>query len=488
MNQKTWMVQRAVIAIGLLVGFYALGIGIAMGLFWLPYAEWTYAGRIHLKLLALCVGCGGAILWALVPRADRFEPPGPALEKSAHPDLFLLIEDVAARTQQAMPAEVYLLHEVNAWVTHRGGVMGVGSRRVMGIGLPLLQALSVPELKAVLAHEFGHYHSGDVALGPWLYKTRAAIGRTVSGVRDTWFEALFLWYGRLFLKVTHGVSRQQEFIADAIAADLYGRDAMANALRRTAALGPVFNSYVGNEVLPVLRAGFLPPIATGFETYLLDEHVATTSERILSGAESETHTDPFDTHPPLRERLNALAALETSRTQTGAPAVNLIGHPDRLGVALVEHALRSQPDVKLTPITWKQVGELVYAANWRDATKQHADWLGRFTADSLPAGKEAFLSAASELGNPDEGDVDSVQQVARATYLFGAAIGALLIDRGWHADTSPGKPIILSSNDAAVEPFKAVMAMADGTMTMEHWKQQCGALGIAGQQLGHRES
>ena len=81
-----------------------------------------------------------------------------------------------------MPTEVYLVADVNAFVTTRGGFMGFGSRRVMGLGLPLLQTLGVRELRAVLAHEFGHYHGGDTKLGPWIYKTRAAIGRTLQGL------------------------------------------------------------------------------------------------------------------------------------------------------------------------------------------------------------------------------------------------------------------------------------------------------------------
>lgn len=487
MDQKTWMVQRAVIAVCFLVGFYVLGLSVAVGLLWIPYAEWTYAGTIHIKVLAVCVGAAFAILWALVPRVDKFTPPGPTLDRASHPDLFHLIGDVARGTQQAMPAEVYLLNEVNAWVTHRGGIMGFGSRRVMGIGLPLLQALSVPELKAVIAHEFGHYHSGDVALGPWLYKTRAAIGRTVVGVRNTWFEALFTWYGRQFLKVTHALSRRQEFLADAIAAQLCGADAMARALRRTATVGPVFSLYARDEVIPVLRAGFLPPVVTGFDAFLQDERVAVISQQIVSAAESETAANPFDTHPTLRERLDALHSTGAPATTRETPAVNLIGNAEHLGVRVVEHALGNEAS-KLTPISWQQVGDLVHAANWRYATKQYGDWLSRFTVDALPVGKFAFINAGADLVHPDEENVNDDERIGRATYLFGAAISALLLDRGWRADTAPGKPVVLVSNGATVDPFSVVKEMADGSISAEHWTQRCTALGIAGHRLGRSES
>jgi heat shock protein HtpX len=77
-----------------------------------------------------------------------------------------------------MPKEVYLIAEVNAWVAQRGGILGVGSRRVVGLGLPLMRILSVAQLRAVLAHEFGHYYGGDTRLGPLVYSMRSAIGRT----------------------------------------------------------------------------------------------------------------------------------------------------------------------------------------------------------------------------------------------------------------------------------------------------------------------
>jgi len=71
---------------------------------------------------------------------------------------------------------------MNAWVAHRGGLMGLGARGIMGLGLPLLQTLTVSELRAVLAHEFGHYHGGDTKLGRFVYGTRTAIGRTLENL------------------------------------------------------------------------------------------------------------------------------------------------------------------------------------------------------------------------------------------------------------------------------------------------------------------
>lgn len=170
------------LAVALMIGFYLLALAVAAVLLCLPYAQIVYAHRLHIKLALGCVLGALAILWSVAPRIDRFAPPGPRLTPDKCPRLFAELNQVAGAVKQEMPVEVYLVHDVNAWVAQRGGVMGFGSRRVMGIGLPLARVLTVSQLRGMLAHEFGHYHSGDTKLGPWVYKTRGAIMRTVQSL------------------------------------------------------------------------------------------------------------------------------------------------------------------------------------------------------------------------------------------------------------------------------------------------------------------
>lgn len=67
---------------------------------------------------------GLAILWSVFPRIDKFEAPGPSLTPAKHPRLFKEIERVAAAVGQPMPAEVYLVPDVNALAIPIGGVVG----------------------------------------------------------------------------------------------------------------------------------------------------------------------------------------------------------------------------------------------------------------------------------------------------------------------------------------------------------------------------
>ena len=208
-----------------------------------PTRRSSTACGLPIKLALVCVGCAGAIVWAILPRFDKFVPPGPPLTSGDAPQLFEVLTDVSTATEQAMPADVYLVNDVNAFVAERGGIMGLGSHRVMGIGLPLMQAVTVQELRAIVAHEFGHYHSGDVKIGPWIYKTRVAIGRTIQQLGDGYLGKIFVAYGKLFLRVTHAISRRQEFIADEVAANAAGATAMASALRKVHGAAGAFQSY-----------------------------------------------------------------------------------------------------------------------------------------------------------------------------------------------------------------------------------------------------
>jgi Zn-dependent protease with chaperone function len=485
MTSKAWLVARGLLAITLMVGFYALALGIVIALLWIPYAEVMYVGRVHLKLTLVVVVAALSVLWAILPRIDRFNPPGPRLDEYTCPELFRMIREVASATGQSEPSEVYLLNEVNAWVSQRGGVMGFGSRRVMGIGFPLLQGLSVEELRAILAHEFGHYSSGDVALGPWIYKTRAAIGRAIGSMRDSWLEAPFRWYGKQFLRITHGISRQQEFIADRIAAQVTSTTAAASALRQTLALAPAFHAYLGQEVVPVMRAGFMPPIANGFAAFLREERIADFARRFVEQEVREGKTDAFDTHPSLKERLAALG--DSSPLQSvaggGGSAAALLPNAEQHVAALARCTFGAQNVEGLKPLAWSEVGDSVIVPQWRALSKSCAAWLSRFTPDTLPATEEELLRAGKGLTRPGD-ELSKQDRIGRAVHVFGVGVALALLDRGWVVETGVGRPAVMRSGSQVIDPFDSVHRLATGQLGADEWKAQCAAAGIAGCVLG----
>jgi heat shock protein HtpX len=477
------IVWRAALALGLMVGFYALAAGIAGALVFVPYAEWHYGNRLHLKLAAFCLIGAFLILKALLPRWDTFEAPGPALTPQAHPRLFAELRRIAEATGQNMPAEVFLVPDVNAWVAQRGGIMGMGSRRVMGLGLPLLAALRLSEFRAVIAHEFGHYHGGDVKLGPWIYKTRSALVRTVrslsehSGALSKPFE----WYGALFFRITHAVSRRQELEADALAARVAGAAALAGGLRAAERAGVAFQPYWTSEVAPVLNAGFRPPLLGGFDVFVKQPKVARQLETVVLSEEREGRHDPYDTHPSLRERIAAVGNPPASPPgDDDVAATTLLEDAQALEAELMGSLAVADQGARLTPLAWDEVGSAVYLPSWRSFHRKHGrtllgvrpgdlhgiDWdaRGARVARSLEAQADADASGFAETA-------------------VGIALAVQLTQRGFSVEALPGGAVRLTKGDDVVEPFAIREHLSvEGGVTA--WQQLCRRQGIADLDLG----
>jgi Zn-dependent protease with chaperone function len=472
---------RAVMALGLMAGFYILALAVAGALLWVPYAEVMYLDRVNGRLTLFCVAGGLTILWSIVPRVDKFAPPGPRLTPANAPQLFTMINDVAAATAQERPQDVYLLNDVNAFVTHRGGFMGFGSKRVMGVGLPLIKGLSPSELRSVIAHEFGHYVSGDVALGPWIYKTRAAIGRTLQSLGEgSMLTGLFNWYARLFMRMTMQISREQEFVADATAARVAGAASAISALKRVEVIAPAYTTYLQHEVLPVLRAGFLPPIVEGFDQYLnapgtmqaFHDYV----EEVSLGAEA----GEFDSHPPTADRIQALERIKTTAADAKTGAMSLmLKEADRHAKALLEHNIGRDEVTKLKTIGWSEVGVRVYAQLWEAQAKDHAKWLASLTADQLPSDRQWFEKQGNQLTKQVE-EASAQYRINYAVHILSCAIGVLLLRHHWTIETAPGRPLVLVKDGVRLNVSELLGKLAAGSMPVDDWKALCRLMAIEG--------
>jgi heat shock protein HtpX len=490
-GKRSGLAARALWAIVLMIGFYALAVAIAGGLLLIPYAEWAGLGRVHIKLALICLFAAGTILWSVVPRPDRFEPPGPLLAPAAHPRLFALIERVAHATSQPMPAEVYLVRDMNAFVSQRGGLMGFGSRRIMGLGLPLLQALDVTQLEAVLAHEFGHYHGGDVKLGPWIYKTRNAIVRTVQALAEGGSSVLrkpFEWYGLLFLRITQAISRQQEYAADALAARVVGARPLGEGLKLVhgGALG--FELYWQEDVVPAIEAGYRPPLLAGFTRFLAAPRAREIMDRIVAEALKSEKEDPYDTHPPLPDRLAALArlpALSPGIIDNKQPAVELLDGTERLEhELLLSMAADPARMAALTAIDWNEVGERIYPSLWAEMAARVRPHLAGLTPAALPDGAGFYENLGRKL-LADEAEGAPGEMLARyGASQIAIALANHLTTAGWTVRALPGEAVVFARGETRLEPFSRIVDLSRSKVTAADWHSECASAGIASLDLG----
>jgi heat shock protein HtpX len=483
------LAARAVVALLLLVGFYAMALSIAAALIYVVYAMVVLGHRVYIKLVFLMVAGAGAILWGILPRPDRFESPGPLLTEALQPRLFAMIRSVAKATGQAMPAEVFLVSDLNAFVAQRGGIMGFGSRRVMGLGLPLLQILNVSQLKGVLAHEFGHFHGGDVKLGPWIYKTRGAIERTIRTLIQTGSSIIykpFHWYGMMFLRVTHAISRNQELQADALAARVVGVTSMIEGLKIIHGSSLAFNSYMNDEFAPLIGAGYLPPLADGFRRFVGVKHLTDIIDASVEEALSDTTSDPYDTHPPLSERVAALRSeSSTDPACETAPAIDFISDLPALENQLMHFVLaRPERIAELKRIDWSVAGKEAYPVVYKKMEDDVLPFVKGITAESLPPTVNDMASWGEKKLSHDAIGADQSRLALFTARTFGVAVILKLLQQGWEIQTFPGEPVVLVRGAVQVEPVKVAIEIAQGKLPFEKWRDLCETAGLLGVDLG----
>lgn len=469
------------LAFAWMVGFYTFALAIVTALVWTAYSEFPYLRSfpILFGILVPTLGAALALLWALVPRVDVFTPPGPVLNRADAPRLFGIIDEVAKATAQTVPRDVYLLNHVNAWVTHRGGVMGIGSHRVMGIGLPLLTQLSASELRAVIAHEFGHFVAGDVGVAPFVYKTRSAIARAVESTEDTWVGRLIQWYATGFLRLSQAVAREQEFAADRLSADIAGVDITRRALQHVATLERDYSAYLHLEVLPVVQMGYLPPLASGFALFVASTTASRTSE--VPDFALGRSTGEFDSHPALGDRLDALTVL--GRNASLPHAVDdspVLPDADRHARDTLAFVISDDEVEALQAIDWDGVGRVVYPHIWARIISDFAVWFGDRTADGLPCTRAEYVELGHGVPSPQLGPLDEEELATRAVNLFAVGFGCALVRAGWSVSAIPGQPLSLVRGDEQLIPYMVVEQLADGAIDPQVWRARCAHMGIAG--------
>jgi heat shock protein HtpX len=472
---------RFAAAIALTIGFYALALTMAAGLLAVAILPWALGGGGNLWVTLTGLVLGVSILIAIFPRRERFQPPGVQLTDAKQPRLMSLIDEEARACGERAPDEVYATLEVNAAVLEAGR-----RRRVMIVGLPLLQLVTERGLRGVVAHEFGHYAGGDTRLGPWIYRTREAIVRTVSHLSDDdgdegWTQRAvrlpFIWYAKAFLRITNAISRRQEFAADALAAQRAGRDVHVETLRRIHAYGPAFDSYWANEVVPVLEAGRRPPIGDGFTAFIHSEAVERAATEHLDHELTEVVTDPYDSHPSLAERVAAVQECPAGAPDDSSPASALLRDPVALETAQAAFLFGDEAAAELQPIDWDAVGGEVYLERARALVSAHGELLGSATAGGVGAlvGEIGRLAGRLQQREPDL-PVEHATDFAAALIANGLLVA--LDENGWSVDAPPAEPVICRRGDERVAPHVVVAELRDGSLSAEAWQERAAALGI----------
>jgi heat shock protein HtpX len=476
---------RIGVAVALLVGFYVAALAIALGALALAVLQWTTDLPQNVWLTLACVVTGFVILTSIFPRRQRFEPPGPQLEQYRAPALHRMVGDVAEQAEQEPPAHIYVAPDVNAAVFQRGGLLGFGGKRVLLVGLPLIDVLTVRQLRAVIAHEFGHFYGGDTRLGPWFYRTYDALERTVIALHEAesiWRKP-FTWYLDFFLRRTAALKRRQEFLADELAARIGGRDAAIASLEEISKAAPAFHGFWSSEAAPVLDSGHRAPLLEGFRRFRGAGAVSSALEEMLE-EERKAEADPYHTHPPLGERIAALERLPDvvipAADEDDEPALSLVADVDGIELDLVSF-IAGQDVGYLRQISWENVPEQVMLPGWRRFLEPHREELASIDVASIPehAGSAGAQRLAARLVPANELPPEIELQRGFAVGVLASALGLALHDAGWHMSAALGEAVVFERGPHRIDLFGEVERLGKGELSAAEWRERCSELGIA---------
>jgi hypothetical protein len=314
-----------------------------------------------------------------------------------------------------------------------------------------------------------------------------AIGRTIQGLaaHGSLLEKPFLWYGKAFLRITHAVSRRQEFAADALAARTVGPLPLIEGLKLIHGAALAFNRYWGNEVAPVLSYGFHPPLVEGFRHYMASSRVTKAVAANLAHELTHGKTDPYDTHPPLRERITALQACsDHNMPGDDLPAITLLGKIDGLETQLISLPSHGSTAQAFQAVAWEDVGGKVWAPAWEALIGKYATALAGNTPRTLPQLSQNLEAFSYRLRECDGADLTSEERDQHASAMLGIALATALSRNGWQIKVAPGEDAICERQGVMIIPFEIVQKLASGELTPEAWDVFCDSAGIADLELG----
>ncbi|MFC4145007.1 M48 family metallopeptidase [Micromonospora mangrovi] len=478
---------RALLSVALLVGFYVLTGGLVVALGALGFG-WGSALDIFggVAVRGLLFGSAFALLFTLVYVLGRVLlvrpplPPGVRLTPERAPELWRIVRDLATQVDTRAPDEIRLVGEADVTVTDDARLFGlIPGRRTVTVGLPLLLAYTVDQLRAVLAHESGHFSRRHGATVRLAHHGRMLVVETARHTTVAVLRGFLTGYARLHVAVEQAVSRQLEYDADRYAVAAAGRSAMVDALRELRVVATGWAEYREHRITPAYDGGHLPEdLFGGFARYL-----AAYREEVRLRSVEVAPAEPawWESHPPIGERIAALRFVrDVPVVADPRPATALLPDLDATGREL-QRVLFDHAGIQLLP--WEELAPLLADRTARDLAhplyQAAARLTGRADAD---LGLLLDLFAAdryAELAEALAPDAEDEDALSALTVAFERAVEVAAVDSAaarWQ-DSGAATPELLTT-DGTPLPLAELVDLAADPETVPAARDLLTGLGI----------
>jgi len=243
-------------------------------------------------------------------------------------------------------------------------------------------------------------------------------------------------------------------------------------------VAPLLPVFWREEMLPAMAAGLRPPFAAGFRQCLQAPPAAEAAARRVEEALKHPLTKAFDTHPPLRDRLAAIAAYPAKNSPDGEePAALLLSDAGAVEKELLEVLLPQAPVAQLKPVTWNEVGDRVYVERWRAMVAQYGSLIQGWKVGDLPSVLDRIPEMVRQIRDPKGVLLTREQRAERVRDFVAGALSLALVGRGWTLQATPGE-LALCHGTARLAPKAVVDGIASNAQERFAWAEKARALGI----------
>lgn len=337
---------HAWLAMGGLALFVALYLGLTVWFSWTAYRLFLGVAHGGDPMWGAIAGACSAFLAIFMCKAllfvqHRHEIDDIEVTAKDQPRLFAFINRLADEAGAPRAHRVFLSPRVNAAVFYDLTVLNLlfPSRKNLEIGLALVNTLTLGELKAVLAHEFGHFAQRSMAVGRWVYIAQQIAAHIISK-RDAldgflrslsrfdlriawvgWLLSLIIWsirsmmetVFRVVLLAQRALSREMELQADLVAVSLTGSDALIHALHKLGAADDAWSravTFADDEVREKRRV---------LDLFAVQRHVTTKLREVFDDP-SYGEIDPLPATSPEQHRVFKTSLAQPPRMWSTHPA------------------------------------------------------------------------------------------------------------------------------------------------------------------------
>jgi Zn-dependent protease with chaperone function len=308
---------------------------------------------LGLVILLVVSTIGAVVRSVFVTRREKID--GDPVDPASYPHLRALLEETAAAIGTRPVDLVYLTPGTALAVIERRG------ERVLILGVGLFDGMKQHELRALLAHEYGHFRDAATG-GTGVLSVRRSLSALIAGMARSrlpnvlnpawWFVRAFT---HLYLVVSTGASRLQEILADRWAIRAYGSAAFAAGARHVVTREVEFAQDLAQTINDVVENKWSLP-----NLYAYDPGRDRSSAAAAVTKKLDREPGRFDSHPSWRQRIQSAEQValpgEAACPDGDAPVWSLFPEPERIErtmTAIIRARIRAKLGVTVSDAEWE---------------------------------------------------------------------------------------------------------------------------------------